>query len=48
MVVIVELNFLACKAATNGYYEIFLQTGNDVPAGKTCSNYQTIHLPCLC
>jgi hypothetical protein len=43
-----ELNFLACNSATSGYYNIYLQTGNDVPSGQTCSNYQTIHTPCLC
>lgn len=42
-----ELNFLAC-ALTGGYYSVYLQTGSDVPAGLTCSNYQTLHLPCLC
>lgn len=43
-----ELNFLACRSTEGGYYDLFLQTGSDVPSGKTCSNYQTIHLPCLC
>ncbi|KAF2447021.1 hypothetical protein P171DRAFT_429964 [Karstenula rhodostoma CBS 690.94] len=43
-----QLNFLACKSADSGYYDLYLQTGGDVPSGKTCSNYQTIHLPCLC
>ncbi|KFY31584.1 hypothetical protein V493_00972 [Pseudogymnoascus sp. VKM F-4281 (FW-2241)] len=42
------LNFLVCDSATSGYYDLFLQKGSDTPAGKTCSNYQTIHLPCLC
>ena len=44
----VELNFLACPAKVTGYYDIYLQTGSDVPTGRTCSNYQTLHLPCLC
>ncbi|KAK7192471.1 hypothetical protein DPSP01_009711 [Paraphaeosphaeria sporulosa] len=43
-----QLNFLACKSTESGYYDLYLQTGSDVPSGKTCSNYQTIHLPCLC
>ncbi|OBT98597.2 hypothetical protein VE01_03597 [Pseudogymnoascus verrucosus] len=43
-----QLNFLVCNGATAGYYDLFLQKGSDTPAGKTCSNYQTIHLPCLC
>ncbi|KAF2800713.1 hypothetical protein K505DRAFT_403835 [Melanomma pulvis-pyrius CBS 109.77] len=43
-----QLNFLACKSADSTYYDLYLQTGSDTPSGKTCSNYQTIHLPCLC
>ncbi|KAK0100952.1 hypothetical protein ONS96_006185 [Cadophora gregata f. sp. sojae] len=43
-----QLNFLACNSRTNGYYDLYLQTGSDVPSGVTCSNYQTIHTPCLC
>ncbi|KAH6657624.1 hypothetical protein BKA67DRAFT_655876 [Truncatella angustata] len=42
-----QLNFLACQLDTN-YWQLYFQTGSDVPSGKTCSNYQTIHLPCLC
>ncbi|PGH10682.1 hypothetical protein AJ80_07438 [Polytolypa hystricis UAMH7299] len=41
-----QLNFVVC-AAGNGYYEAYLQTGNDLPPGD-CSNYKTLHLPCLC
>ncbi|OCL14812.1 hypothetical protein AOQ84DRAFT_425915 [Glonium stellatum] len=41
-----QLNFVACQL-TGGYYSIYLQTGSDVPSG-TCSNFQTLHLPCLC
>jgi hypothetical protein len=44
----IELNFLVCNNPASGYYDLFLQTGSDTPSGKTCSNYQTIHLPCLC
>ncbi|PVI06040.1 hypothetical protein DM02DRAFT_683023 [Periconia macrospinosa] len=43
-----QLNFLACASSSSGYYDLYLQTGSDQPSGKTCSNYQTIHLPCLC
>ncbi|KAF2201341.1 hypothetical protein GQ43DRAFT_455823 [Delitschia confertaspora ATCC 74209] len=43
-----QLNFLACASSSNGYYDIFLQTGSDTPSGRSCSNYQTLHLPCLC
>ncbi|PMD43281.1 hypothetical protein L207DRAFT_391469, partial [Hyaloscypha variabilis F] len=43
-----QLNFLACNSATTGYYTIYLQKGSDTPSGQTCSNYQTIHTPCLC
>jgi len=43
-----ELNFLVCKSAEASYYDLYLQTGSDTPSGRTCSNYQTIHLPCLC
>ncbi|KAF6839433.1 hypothetical protein CPLU01_01853 [Colletotrichum plurivorum] len=42
-----ELNFLVCQLDAS-YWQVFLQTGSDAPSGKTCSNYQTIHLPCLC
>ncbi len=44
---ITELNFLACQLDSQ-YWQIYLQTGSDVPSGKTCSNYQSLHLPCLC
>lgn len=43
-----ELNFLVCNSTTEGYFNLYLQTGSDVPTNETCSNYQTIHLPCLC
>ncbi|KAK2745744.1 hypothetical protein FQN55_006065 [Onygenales sp. PD_40] len=41
-----QLNFVVCEA-TAGQFKLFLQTGADVPEG-TCSNFLTIHLPCLC
>ncbi|KAH7398863.1 hypothetical protein DE146DRAFT_510034 [Phaeosphaeria sp. MPI-PUGE-AT-0046c] len=43
-----QLNWLVCKASTGNYYDLYLQLGSDTPSGKSCSNYQTIHLPCLC
>ncbi|KAI1174564.1 hypothetical protein F4777DRAFT_553593 [Nemania sp. FL0916] len=43
-----QLNFLVCKMPSGDYYQVYLQTGSDVPSGKTCSNYQSLHLPCLC
>lgn len=44
----VELNWLVCKATTGNNYDLYLQLGSDTPSGRSCSNYQTIHLPCLC
>jgi hypothetical protein len=43
-----ELNWLVCKSSEASYYDLYLQLGSDVPSGRACSNYQTIHLPCLC
>ena len=48
LIFLTELNWLACKSSDNGYYDVFLQTGSDTPSGRSCSNYQTLHLPCLC
>ncbi|EPE10607.1 hypothetical protein F503_05702 [Ophiostoma piceae UAMH 11346] len=42
-----QLNFLACKI-DGGFWQVYLQTGSATPSGKTCSNYQSLHLPCLC
>lgn len=42
-----QLNFLTCELS-GGYYSVFLQTGSDVPSSGNCSNYQSLHLPCLC
>ena len=42
-----ELNFIVCEL-DGEFWEVFLQTGSDEPSGRTRSNYQTIHLPCLC
>lgn len=46
-VCLIELNFLACKLDSN-YWQVYLQTGSATPSGGTCSNYQSLHLPCLC
>ncbi|KAI1136780.1 hypothetical protein F5Y05DRAFT_104021 [Hypoxylon sp. FL0543] len=42
-----QLNFLVCQLSGD-YWQVYLQTGSETPAGKTCSNYQSLHLPCLC
>ncbi|KZL68428.1 hypothetical protein CI238_00181 [Colletotrichum incanum] len=42
-----QLNFLVCQMDPS-YWQLYLQTGSDMPTGRNCSNYQTIHLPCLC
>ncbi|KAG6359323.1 hypothetical protein INS49_012844 [Diaporthe citri] len=42
-----QLNFLACKL-DGDYWQVYLQTGSATPSGGTCSNYQSLHLPCLC
>ncbi|OTB03474.1 hypothetical protein M426DRAFT_178396 [Hypoxylon sp. CI-4A] len=43
-----QLNFLACQLGSGQFWQVYLQTGSETPAGKTCSNYQSLHLPCLC
>ncbi|KAK5629211.1 hypothetical protein RRF57_004926 [Xylaria bambusicola] len=43
-----QLNFLVCKIGNGDYWQVYLQTGSEAPSGKTCSNYQSLHLPCLC
>lgn len=42
-----ELNFLACATDDADFYAVYLQYGNDMPAGASCS-MQSLHLPCLC
>ncbi|KXJ96061.1 hypothetical protein Micbo1qcDRAFT_217854 [Microdochium bolleyi] len=42
-----QLNYLVCKL-DDKYWQLYLQTGSAAPSGRTCSNYKTIHLPCLC
>ncbi|KAK2764945.1 hypothetical protein FQN54_008644 [Arachnomyces sp. PD_36] len=41
-----QLNFLACETETADVYQMYLQTGGDMPEGSCTS--QTLHLPCLC
>jgi hypothetical protein len=43
-----QQNFLVCPITGSSNWNAYLQTGNDVPAGSSCANYITIHLPCLC
>ncbi len=42
-----ELNFLACSTADATVYDVYLQEGNDMPTGASCS-MASLHLPCLC
>ncbi|OBZ68220.1 Endo-1,4-beta-xylanase D [Grifola frondosa] len=42
-----QLNFLACATSDATVYDVYLQEGNDMPAGSTCA-LVTLHLPCLC
>jgi len=42
------LNFVACKL-DGSYWQVWFQTGSATPSGKgQCTNYQSLHLPCLC
>ncbi|KAG8882765.1 hypothetical protein FRB97_007804 [Tulasnella sp. 331] len=43
-----QLNFLVCETSNSAIWSIYLQTGSDVPTGQTCSDYISLHLPCLC
>ncbi|KAJ3718084.1 hypothetical protein DFJ43DRAFT_1134305 [Lentinula guzmanii] len=42
-----QLNFLTCATSDPSVYSLYLQTGNDSPAGQTCS-LTSLHLDCLC
>ncbi|KAK3937891.1 hypothetical protein QBC46DRAFT_266437 [Diplogelasinospora grovesii] len=42
-----QLNFVACELDSQ-YWQVYFQTGSATPSGGTCSNYQSLHLPCLC
>ncbi|RDB16949.1 Endo-1,4-beta-xylanase C [Hypsizygus marmoreus] len=42
-----QLNFIACATSSSTVYDVYLQQGNDTPAGKSCT-LVTLHLPCLC
>ncbi|KAK3381289.1 hypothetical protein B0H63DRAFT_450646 [Podospora didyma] len=41
-----QLDFVVCRLDSQ-YWQVFFQTGSAVPSGA-CSNYQSLHLPCLC
>lgn len=43
-----QQNFLVCPILGSSNWNLYLQLGNDVPAGESCTDYITIHLPCLC
>ncbi|KAI1506385.1 hypothetical protein F5X99DRAFT_403750 [Biscogniauxia marginata] len=44
-----QLNFLACRLeGAADFWQVYLQMGSDIPADRTCSNFQSLHLPCLC
>ena len=34
-------------ASDANYWQVYFQTGSAMPSG-TCSNYQSLNLPCLC
>ncbi|KAF9012320.1 hypothetical protein BDQ17DRAFT_1321372 [Cyathus striatus] len=42
-----QLNFLACASSVSTIFNVYIQTGNDTPAGNGCTSV-TMHLPCLC
>ncbi|KAI0205596.1 hypothetical protein F4808DRAFT_409643 [Astrocystis sublimbata] len=52
-----QLNFLVCQVPSGSgggggmggdLWQVYLQTGSETPAGRQCSNFQSLHLPCLC
>jgi len=43
-----QLNFVVCETSNSAIWSVYLQTGNDMPAGQTCTNDISLHLPCLC
>ncbi|KAG8864855.1 hypothetical protein FRB96_003441 [Tulasnella sp. 330] len=43
-----QLNFLVCETSNTAVWSIYLQTGSDVPTDLTCTDYISLHLPCLC
>lgn len=42
-----QQNFLVCPISGSANFDLFLQTGDDVPS-SACTDWITIHLPCLC
>ncbi|KAF8311945.1 hypothetical protein DL93DRAFT_2082582 [Clavulina sp. PMI_390] len=43
-----QLNFLACTTSDTTRYSVYLELGTGAPVGATCSQYISLHLPCLC
>ncbi|KAF3939201.1 hypothetical protein ABW19_dt0204285 [Dactylella cylindrospora] len=44
-----QLNYVVCGPVDNDSYVVYLQTGSQLPSGPgACTNYLTMHLPCLC
>ncbi|KAF8311946.1 hypothetical protein DL93DRAFT_1351196 [Clavulina sp. PMI_390] len=43
-----QLNFLVCTTSDTNIYSVYLELGTDAPSGTTCSQYISLHLPCLC
>ncbi|KAF3916624.1 hypothetical protein ABW20_dc0104072 [Dactylellina cionopaga] len=44
-----QLNYVMCGPVGSDSYVVYLQTGSQLPPGPgTCTNYLTMHLPCLC
>ncbi|KAL5529121.1 hypothetical protein ACEPAG_5095 [Sanghuangporus baumii] len=42
-----QQNFVVCPTDGSELWNFFLQTGNDMPS-SSCTDWITIHLPCLC
>ncbi|KAH8117463.1 hypothetical protein DFH11DRAFT_1013317 [Phellopilus nigrolimitatus] len=40
-------NFVVCPISGSANYNFYLQTGDDMPSSE-CTDWITIHLPCLC
>jgi len=43
-----QINFLVCETSNASFYSVYLQEGNDMPSGLTCTSDISLHLPCLC
>jgi len=42
-----QQNFVVCPMTGSSNFNLFLQTGDDMPS-TACTDWITIHLPCLC